>query len=992
MDSPKSRMFLAFTLSLLAAAGLMVWLMIGGTARVRAAPLYLNVSGHITTDTIWTTANSPYVLTSDVIVDPGVTLTIQPGVVVQGQSNAELLVQGNLLAIGTATQPITFTSSTNSGPGQWQGLAFGGGVGNLEHVVVRYGASGNNSLGQKSNVTIIGVTQTVRIANSAILSGSYGGGLGDYGLYIANGRVTITNTRIAGHGSDANVDYGLYAIGHSALTLSGNTFANNAGYPVRVEADDLGGLSDNIFSGNGHELVRVGGGSVVAGSRMAAQTGLEGYRAEGTLSVPAGVTLTIEAGIKAMFPTGNELTVRGHLAAVGMVTQPITLTSVNDSGPGQWEGLVFDGGTGDLEHVVVRYGASDRNSQNIRSNVTIKDVTAGQVRIANSTVTRSSYGGSVSDYGVYIADSQATITGSHIVTNGADLTYDYGLYATGNSTLTITGNTFSGNAGWAARVSAGDVQDVYGNTFSGNGHDRVRVGGGNASTGAKMVVQPGLEGYEVYGGDLVVPTGVTLTVEPGVTVMAKAYELLVRGQLEAVGTATQPITFTSADDSGAGQWEGLVFYGGFGNLRHVTVRYGGQANSQGQKSNLTFKDASPYGAGARIASSQVLSSSDDGIYVDGGIVVISDTLIADSAKDGLHFNGVSVALDHATIQHNGGHGVYVAGGIIGLVCSTVYSNAGDGINASGSPVLMPFSSAIYDNGEMGLNNTTATTVTATYNYWGAANGPGGVGSGSGDEVSSKVEYDPWLPYAVCLADLSIAKSDAPDPVEAQSPLTYTIVVTNGGPGEASSVVVTDSLPTGVQFAEATATQGTCNQSGGDVVCSLGDVAHDAIVTVTVRVTPTAVGTLTNTAVVTGIYDPIGTNNAVVATTTCTYNGADHTLAPSSWSSTAGPGESAVYTHTLTNNGNVAQTFSLTATSSAGFAVTVNPTSVGPLPPLGGSTVITVTVEVPADAISGTVDTAVITATGAVGGVGTARDTTRVSVEGYAVYLPLVIKY
>jgi len=868
MNQSKSyRVVLSLALGLLAIAGML--LLVNGGSIARAAPLATNVSGHISTNTTWTLANSPYVLTADVIVDPGVTLTVQPGVVVQGASNAELLVQGHLEAVGTAAQPITFTSTNDSGPGQWQGLVFNGGSGNLEHVVVRYGASSNNSLKYKSNVTIIGVTKAVRIASSSILSGSYGGGLGDYGLYIKDSQVTITNTRIAGNGSDTNVDYGLYATGNCTLTITGNTFADNGGYPVRVEADDLQSVSGNTFSSNGYDRVRVGGGSVVVGSRMAAQSGLEGYRAEGTLYVPTGVTLTIEAGVKAMFPTGCELTIQGHLAAVGTATQPIILTSANDSGPGQWEGLVFDGGTGDLEYVTVRYGASDRNSQNIRSNVTIKDVTAGQVRIANSTVTRGSYGGSVSDYGIYIDDSRATITGTAIVDNGADLAYDYGLYATGNCTLTVTGNTFSGNAGWAARVDASDVQDVYGNAFSGNGYNRVRVGGGNVSAGAKMVAQSGLEGYEVYGGDLVVPAGVTLTVESGVMVMAKDYELLTQGHLEAVGTATQPITFTSANDSGAGQWEGLVFDGGYGDLEYVTVRYGGRTNSQSKNANITFSPgASPYGAGARIASSQVLSSSGDGIYIDGMVVVvISDTLIAGNGNNGLKIDGGAVTVDHTTIEHNGKYGVYVDGGLSTLQCSTVYSNTDDGLYVTGSPFLRPFSSAIYDNGGMGLNSTIV--ITATYNYWGAADGPSGAGPGSGDEVSANVKYDPWLPFTTCLADLSVSGMADPDSVKTGQPLTYTLVVTNSGPGIASSVRLTDTLPGGVTFSSAASTLGTCQHASGIVTCDLSDLGPRTVVTVTIGGTPTMEGVLINTVEVDGIYDPMQDNNRTTITTTAT---------------------------------------------------------------------------------------------------------------------------
>ncbi|MCI0726184.1 MAG: dockerin type I domain-containing protein, partial [Chloroflexi bacterium] len=88
---------------------------------VLRTPLTTTVSGPIITHTTWTTAGSPYILTADVIVNPGITLTIEPGVVVMGQTNAELQVQGHLEAIGAPAQPITFTSATDSGPTQWQG-------------------------------------------------------------------------------------------------------------------------------------------------------------------------------------------------------------------------------------------------------------------------------------------------------------------------------------------------------------------------------------------------------------------------------------------------------------------------------------------------------------------------------------------------------------------------------------------------------------------------------------------------------------------------------------------------------------------------------------------------------------------------------------------------------------------------------------------------------------------------------------------------------
>ena len=57
------------------------------------------------------------------------------------------------------------------------------------------------------------------------------------------------------------------------------------------------------------------------------------------------------------------------------------------------------------------------------------------------------------------------------------------------------------------------------------------------------------------------------------------------------------------------------------------------------------------------------------------------------------------------------------------------------------------------------------------------------------------------------ADLAITKSASPSPLLAGRPATYTLSVVNHGPSDASSVVVTDTLPGSVTFVRGTPTQG-----------------------------------------------------------------------------------------------------------------------------------------------------------------------------------------
>ncbi len=86
-------------------------------------------------------------------------------------------------------------------------------------------------------------------------------------------------------------------------------------------------------------------------------------------------------------------------------------------------------------------------------------------------------------------------------------------------------------------------------------------------------------------------------------------------------------------------------------------------------------------------------------------------------------------------------------------------------------------------------------------------------------------------FPSCTADLSVTKSDAPDPVVAGTPLTYTVNVANAGPLDATNVVVTDVLPPQVTYLSNTdaCTEGptdtlTCNV--GNIRCGRLDVVHD----------------------------------------------------------------------------------------------------------------------------------------------------------------------
>ncbi len=65
--------------------------------------------GELTENTIFTLAQSPHIVTQELVVPQGITLTIEPGAEVQFLADVSFIVRGRLLAQGTLTQTIRLT-------------------------------------------------------------------------------------------------------------------------------------------------------------------------------------------------------------------------------------------------------------------------------------------------------------------------------------------------------------------------------------------------------------------------------------------------------------------------------------------------------------------------------------------------------------------------------------------------------------------------------------------------------------------------------------------------------------------------------------------------------------------------------------------------------------------------------------------------------------------------------------------------------------------
>ena len=181
-------------------------------------PTEFEISANITADATWETGNT-YILKSRIAVVDGVTLTIEPGVVVKGEagtgSNATALIIARgamLLAEGTAEAPIIFTSIADEiEPGMIESP-------NLEPTI--NGLWGGLLIMGKAPISVASDNQTAQIEGIPAddPNGTYGGNTADdnsgviryvsirHGANIGEGN-EINGLTLGGVGSGTIIEY-----------------------------------------------------------------------------------------------------------------------------------------------------------------------------------------------------------------------------------------------------------------------------------------------------------------------------------------------------------------------------------------------------------------------------------------------------------------------------------------------------------------------------------------------------------------------------------------------------------------------------------------------------------------------------------------------------------------------------------------------------------------------------------------------------------------
>lgn len=153
------------------------------------------------------------------------------------------------------------------------------------------------------------------------------------------------------------------------------------------------------------------------------------------------------------------------------------------------------------------------------------------------------------------------------------------------------------------------------------------------------------------------------------------------------------------------------------------------------------------------------------------------------------------------------------------------------------------------------------------------------------------------------ADLRLGKSASPASPTAGGEVVYTLTVANAGPSDAAAVVLTEPLPAGLTFVGAVTT-GSCTLAGATVTCSLGTLPAGAstTVTITAAVSPSATGSIANTASVSSsTADPNTGNNAATASVPISSS-ADLAITKVGSPNPVVAGGTVTYTITVTNHG------------------------------------------------------------------------------------------
>ena len=263
------------------------------------------VSGAIAVDTHWTAANSPYVVSGNLVVQGGATLEVDAGVIIYMAPAASVTVQaGTIRAMGAVSAPIHILSDKvrqglAPAPGDFQAWTFNPGATDVlwEHVTLQHGSGiAINGTSPVLNYVDLrdnaGPAIRVDLAASPRGVGNQASGNGLNGVAVPAGDITGT-VNWGLKGIPYVIQSGTLSVGASPVvtSIAPDTIQQGETTTVVVNGTRLSGLAGATFDKDGLTAeVLPGGTATQASLNVAANEDVELGDAALTLLVDAGET------------------------------------------------------------------------------------------------------------------------------------------------------------------------------------------------------------------------------------------------------------------------------------------------------------------------------------------------------------------------------------------------------------------------------------------------------------------------------------------------------------------------------------------------------------------------------------------------------------------------------------------------------------------------------------------------------------------------------